>query len=161
MLSAAILYFAYGSNLNWPQMKKRCPGAKFVSLAVLPDHRLAFTRWSGGYQGGVADVVPEPGQQVWGVVYQLTAADLRELDRYEGYHGPKGKNAYLRVWATVWLQGDPGRPETVYIYRAVPQEEFVPPSRAYLSLIREGAHYWGLPAEYISQVLDRIPCREG
>lgn len=153
MTRTAILYFAYGSNLYWPQMKRRCPGAVFVDLAVLPEHRLAFTRYSGGFQGGVADVVPDPASQVWGVVYRLYRRDLESLDSYEGYRGAKGKNAYLRVKTVVWQQGDPARPLEVYIYRAVPQADFIKPSREYLKLIEEGARSWGLPAEYIDQIL--------
>lgn len=157
MARTAILYFAYGSNLYWPQMKKRCPGAAFVDLAVLPEHRLAFTRWSGHYQGGVADVVPAPASQVWGVVYRLGRRDLDSLDSYEGYWGPGRKNAYLRVKAMVLQQGDPTRPLEVYIYRAVPQADFIKPSPEYLRLIEAGARFWGLPSEYIDRIL-RAAC---
>ena len=32
-----MLYFAYGSNLNWKQMlKERCPGAKFITKYMNP-----------------------------------------------------------------------------------------------------------------------------
>src|SRR5207247_4630457 len=33
------LYFAYDSNMDWAQMKERCPFAKFVCRAKLPSHR--------------------------------------------------------------------------------------------------------------------------
>ena len=59
------LYFAYGSNLHWPQMKERCPSARFHCVAKLKDHRLAFTRKSISRDCGVADVVPEQGHDVW------------------------------------------------------------------------------------------------
>lgn len=39
-------YFAYGSNMNWQQMTQRCPSARFVSVARLPEHKLAITRQS-------------------------------------------------------------------------------------------------------------------
>jgi len=29
-----LLYFAYGSNLDWSQMKKRCPSAEFVGIPL-------------------------------------------------------------------------------------------------------------------------------
>jgi hypothetical protein len=41
-----MFYFAYGSNLNWAQMWGRCPSASFMEVASLPNHRLAFTRYS-------------------------------------------------------------------------------------------------------------------
>lgn len=50
-------YFAYGSNLDWHQMKKRCPYARFRCVAKLPNHRLAFTRKSRTRGCGVSDVV--------------------------------------------------------------------------------------------------------
>jgi len=54
-----MLYFAYGSNLDFAQMRDRCPSALFVAIAKLPDHRLAFTRKSIKRACGVADAVPE------------------------------------------------------------------------------------------------------
>jgi hypothetical protein len=30
---AAMLYFAYGSNMNWDQMRERCPSARFEFVA--------------------------------------------------------------------------------------------------------------------------------
>ena len=40
MKSNTQLYFAYGSNLNIAQMRKRCPGAKPFSPAVLHGWKL-------------------------------------------------------------------------------------------------------------------------
>src|SRR5437762_294637 len=60
-----MLYFAYGSNLDWAQMKQRCPLAKFVCRAKLPAHRLAFTLKSARRDCGVADVLPDQAKDVW------------------------------------------------------------------------------------------------
>ena len=35
-------YIAYGSNLNLPQMRGRCPGATVVGTAIIKDSRLLF-----------------------------------------------------------------------------------------------------------------------
>lgn len=40
------LYFAYGSNMAASQLLDRCPSMRFVTIAELPNHSLAFTRWS-------------------------------------------------------------------------------------------------------------------
>jgi len=80
-----VLYFAYGSNLDFAQMKGRCPSARSVGVAKLPGRRLAFTRWSGGRKGAVADAVADPAGEVWGVVFEITAEDLEMLDRCEGF----------------------------------------------------------------------------
>ena len=63
-----MLYFAYGSMMDLGEMRGRCTSAKFVAVAKLPDHSLQFTRRSIKRGCGVADVVPEPGRDVWGVV---------------------------------------------------------------------------------------------
>jgi hypothetical protein len=58
-----VLYFAYGSNMNWEQMKTRCPSARFVAVALLPDYKLAFTRKSINRGCGVADGVLLDGDE--------------------------------------------------------------------------------------------------
>lgn len=49
------LYFAYGSNLLYEQMRERCSSASFGTLAYYPNFKLDFTRKStkGGW---VADM---------------------------------------------------------------------------------------------------------
>lgn len=79
------LYFAYGSNLDVEQMKRRCPESKVLVPGCLRGYRLDFTWHSSGWGGGVADVVLDPQKEVWGVVYELTMRDLELLDNYEGY----------------------------------------------------------------------------
>ena len=52
-----VKYFAYGSNLDLRQMKMRCPLSKLVSKGSLSGHSLTFNKYSGGWDGGVADVI--------------------------------------------------------------------------------------------------------
>lgn len=96
--NSLMLYFAYGSNLDFAQMRQRCPSAKFVSIAKLPDHRLDFTRKSLTRGCGVADVVPELGRAVWGVVFAVEETDIGSLDASEGYRPgrPDTENSYVR-----------------------------------------------------------------
>src|SRR5918995_5170968 len=90
-----MLYFAYGSNMNWAQMKARCPSARFVGVALLRDHRLAFTRKSVNRGCGVADVVSEAGARVWGgAVFEVSDLDIGKLDVSEGYRPGRDKNSY-------------------------------------------------------------------
>jgi hypothetical protein len=63
-----MFYFAYGSNMNWTQMRGRCPSARYVAIAVLRNHTLAFTRKSVKRGCGVADAVWSERQEMWGVV---------------------------------------------------------------------------------------------
>ena len=155
-----IFYFAYGSNLDWQQFRQHCPMARYVDRALLPGHRLAFTRYSVYWQGGVADVMPQPGAQVWGVIYQLRPRSLAALDAYEGYYPGRRHNAYLRQEAVVWRQGNPELPTKVWLYRAVWERDFIAPSHRYKETIRRGAVFWGLPHYYLKEVIDPIPCLE-
>jgi gamma-glutamylcyclotransferase (GGCT)/AIG2-like uncharacterized protein YtfP len=151
-----VLYFAYGSNLDFDQMKGRCPSAQSVGVAKLPGRRLAFTRWSEGRKGAVADAVADPAGEVWGVVYEITAEDLEVLDRCEGFTPGGSSNAYLRQQCTVWLNGDPQRAVAAEVYFAVPQENPGLPSQDYRDQILRGAREWGLPQDYIEQDLETI-----
>ena len=142
-------YFAYGSNLDPDQMAERCPSAAFLHRALLPDFELAFTRWSTRRRCGVADVVPQQGGRVWGVVYVMNAADALALDGFEGYVPGRVRNWYARVPRTVVLDGDPQRPLAVATYEVVERapEPFVP-SDDYLAHLVRGAAHWGLPDAY-------------
>ena len=47
-----MLYFAYGSNLNRKQMKRRCKESKYIGCYTLKNYKLAFRKKY--YGGGVA-----------------------------------------------------------------------------------------------------------
>ena len=147
-----MLYFAYGSNMDWEQMRQRCPSARFLHRATLPDRQIAFTRKSVGGGCGVGDVVRAPGQRVWGVVYDIVGADVGKLDKYEGFQPDRDRNAYWRRECTVFIDDDAQNPLTCSSYFATPQPEPPLPSRAYVRQLIDGARHWGLPAEYIGQL---------
>jgi len=151
-----MIYFAYGSNLDWVQMKKRCPSARFMCVAKLAGYRLAFTRYSPRRRCGVADVVEAEGQEVWGVLYQLDECDFGSLDEYEGYVPGRLDNAYERIELRVLREGDEAQPAAAWIY-VVPDksEREHAPSAEYKGLMTEGARYWHLPAAYTA-ILDAI-----
>ena len=147
-----MLYFAYGSNMDWAQMKERCPSALFVGIARLADHRLAFSRASRTRGCGVADVVPETGRSVWGVVYQLSELDVGALDKSEGDRPGRARNSYWRRVCMVFLDGDENRPVTAQTYFAEPEPNPPLPNQGYKDLILGGARHWHLPAEYIAEL---------
>lgn len=154
-----MLCFAYGSNMDWGQMKERCPSARFVGVGLLPDHKLAFTRESKNRGCGVADVVPDNGRKVWGVVYEIADLDVGKLDDKEGYRPERKKNAYCRRECRVLLDGDSQQPLTVSAYFADPQPNPPPPNAKYRGLILSGARHWRLPKKYIRE-LEQIEVSE-
>jgi len=147
-----VLYFAYGSNMNWKQMRERCPSSRFVGIAVLRDHKLAFTRESDDRSCGVADVVAENGTQVWGVVYEIADLDVGKLDASEGFRPGRDKNSYYRRECLVFLDGEDQRPLTVSAYFGDPQVNPPLPNAAYKNLILAGARHWHLPEDYIGEL---------
>ncbi len=38
-----MIYFVYGSNMNWDRMHEHCPSARFLFKAKLKGFRLDFT----------------------------------------------------------------------------------------------------------------------
>jgi gamma-glutamylcyclotransferase (GGCT)/AIG2-like uncharacterized protein YtfP len=148
-----MLYFAYGSNLDPDQMRARCPDCRTVGVASLPDHRLTFPLHFEPWGGGTAGVAHAHGDTVWGVVYELSEADLAALDSFEGWKGPGDHhNLYDRDLVTVVLtRADDGSiprrvRATTYFARTLNP---MPPSRRYLDVILKGARHHRLPPEYI------------
>lgn len=147
------LYFAYGSNMSLRQMRKRCPAAQRVGIGMLANHVLAFTRFAQGRRCGVADVLPHPSQDVWGVLFEVNSTDLRSLDASEGFHGAGLENAYDRSEITVLREGDPAQPVRAELY--VVQEksaESLRPNQDYQALLVEGATENGLPESYCTML---------
>ena len=142
-----ILYFAYGSNLDLRRFRRRCPGATVAGRARLPDYQLAFTRYSRAEKGGVADIVPQPGAEVWGALYEIEASCLAALDGYEG-----APRAYRR--SPVRVIDDAGSEREAVAYVGNKTGEFAP-SRQYLAQITRGAREHGLPEEYVQALEEK------
>lgn len=153
-----MLYFVYGSNLDWNQTRGRYPSARFVCKAKLSNHCLAFTRKSKDRGCGVADVLPARGHDVWGVVYQIDECDIGQLDKSEGFRPGRSleENAYLRTECHVFAEGDKEKPLLVSMYIANKQEKPPLPNAEYKRLIVEGAKYWHIPEDYIRQLENNI-----
>lgn len=133
------LYFAYGSCMNADDLA-RTVDAIFVNSARLENYRLAFTRYSNGRKGGVADIVPSKGDYVEGVL--MLVPDFKALDAREG-HPYVYKRKRIKVLPK-------GHEAAVYAstYVVVEKESCeVLPHPDYVRLIREGAAQF-LSAEY-------------
>lgn len=86
-----IYYFAYGSNMDMEQMRRRCPDAKCIDTAVLRGWKFALD------EVGYATVVPAAGASVPGLLWMLSDADEAELDVYEGVR----YNCYEKVTLSI------------------------------------------------------------
>lgn len=148
------LYFAYGSNMDEEHMRAHCPTARYIGCARLDAHRLAFTRRSVVSGSGVADVLADPREAVWGVLYDLGDGDLEALDRKEGNGW-----AYARRQKDV-IASARGSVKSAIVYEVLAKEPSeVPPSGEYLERLIAAAERRGLPGEYVATLKAIEPAR--
>jgi len=142
------LYFAYGSNLSAARLAIHAPSARLVSIARLPDYRLAFSIESKRtWLGGVGDILSDPGVEVWGALWVIAPEESRALDTQEGVF--RDPPAYRRMTAEVTTPaGDLVRCRTYQV--VAPDRGGFLPSPAYRDTIVTGAIEVGLPEPYIA-----------
>lgn len=145
-----MLYFAYGSNMDEQRVKaaNRCPNARFIFNALLPGYRLGFSH--GDEPGScAADAIPEPNSALWGVVYDITESDRRQLDAREGI----ATRTYRPKEVLVHPHGDTEQRVMVLTYAAHdPRGSEQLPTQEYLNHLLRGARQKSLPAEYVAQL---------
>ncbi len=143
-------YFAYGSNMDPGQMEQRGLEVMRAEVAVLRDHRLAFTfDASSRWMGGAADIVPEPGATVEGVLYHL-GNDIEAMDPWEGV--PKW---YRRIAVEV-----EAREGTVaaWTYEVVDKLPYQAPSEGYIGKMVLAARQHGLSPDYVDSLRLHLAC---
>jgi hypothetical protein len=156
-----MLYFGFGSNLDPDLMRERCPGNRVAGVAVLRDHKLIFPRYSKRWNGGVASLQLSHGNDVWGVLYDLSDEEMRALDQCEGFTHAVGdaNNRYERdsIWVDFVRPADGSVPRRVraWTYRAR-EANPSPPSRRYMDTVIKGARAHHLPDDYVA-MLTRLP----
>lgn len=155
---STLWYFAYGSNMQSATLRGRRGIAYRQALpGRLDGWRLVLDK-PGLIPAGAsfANVIPDPGASVHGVLFEMCEDDLAHLDLTEGVL----IGNYERVPVTVWPLGA-GDAEAIVAYtltssRRDPQRL---PTRRYMALLIEGAEEHGLPAEYVAY-LRSLPARE-
>jgi hypothetical protein len=96
----------------------------------------------------VADVLESPGHRVWGVLYELTNANLRALDFKEA-----AGNAYRRRLHTVKPLGSPALEAILYTVIDKTPEEVVP-TETYRRQLLAAAVERELPTSYLAWLTD-------
>ena len=140
-------YFAYGSNMNWEQMQRRCPSAQFVCVACLKNYRFAIARHSRLRNCGTANIFADAGSEVWGIVYDLSEQDLTILDGFE--------DGYRREKVFVLAAGDTQSSVEVLVYIAEREDNVPLPNPEYKRLIVAGARHWNI-SEFYCSMLEKI-----
>ena len=148
-MSTQTFYFCFGSNLLTSRMRIANPDASKYCVARLKDWRLVFSGTSHRWQGSPANILPSPGDCVWGVVW--TISDVAPLDAQEVHYRP--------IQVTVERVDAPEE----LLCRSYTQLEKVfqitpdgIPSLGYKNVMLAGAREHELPPDYVQQ-LEQVP----
>ena len=130
-------YFAYAADMDKKLMESQCPGCKARFTAGLPHYKLTFSGWSKQWKGGMASIKTFRGDRVSGVVYEVTEAHIRKLDRLYGY-----PSLYDRIKVTVW--NDTGKATEAVTYIKKNQGDETRPSPELMAHIKQGYRDWDI-----------------
>tara|TARA_B100000795_G_scaffold222395_1_gene177304 strand:+ start:342 stop:737 length:396 start_codon:yes stop_codon:yes gene_type:complete len=114
-----VLYFAYGSNLDRLQMKRRCKDSIFLKKINLKDFRLTFRNM-------YADIEFKKNSIVYGALFEISKIDEKKLDVYEDYP-IMYKKFYFSYYG-----------KTIMTYTMTKKTLFTFPSERYLNIIKRG-----------------------
>ena len=131
-----MLYFAYGSNLNHFQMKRRCKDSIFLKKINLKNFRLTFR---SKYRA--ADIDPKKNSIVPGALFEISKSDEKKLDIYEDF--PK---LYKKFYFFYYKK-------KVMTYIMVNKSPFRFPTERYLNVIKEGYKNCNLDISYLTKSL--------
>ena len=116
-----MLYFAYGSNLNHFQMKRRCKDSVFLKKINLTNFKLTFR---SKYKA--ADIEPKKKSIVPGALFKISKSDEKKLDVYEDY-----PVLYKKYYFTYYNK-------KVMTYTMVKKTLFTYPTESYLDIVKRG-----------------------
>ena len=131
-----MLYFAYGSNLNHFQMKRRCKDSIFLKKINLKDFRLTFR---SKYRA--ADIEPKKNFNVPGGLFEISKSDEKKLDVYEDY-----PILYKKYYFTYYGK-------KVMTYTMTKKTSFRFPTERYLNVVKRGYNDCSLNIQYLKFAL--------
>jgi gamma-glutamylcyclotransferase (GGCT)/AIG2-like uncharacterized protein YtfP len=131
-----MLYFAYGSNLNHFQMKKRCKDSIFLKKINLSNFRLTFR---SKYRA--ADIEPKQNSIVPGALFEISKSDEKKLDVYEDF-----PILYKKYYFTYY-----GKKVMTYIMNK--KTPFAYPTERYLNVVKKGYKDCNLKIEHLKRGL--------
>ena len=134
-----MLYFAYGSNLNHFQMKRRCKDSIYLKKYVLKGYRLNFR---SKYRA--ADIEKKNKSKVVGALFEISKSDEKKLDVYEDF-----PTLYTKTYFKYYTK-------KVMTYIMVKKTEFRYPTEKYLNVIKQGYKDCNLDKKYLTNALKNI-----
>ena len=142
-------YIAYGSNLNIPQMRMRCPSAKVIGTSVLENYQLLF---KGSKTGSYLTIEERKGSEVPVVIWSVTDEDDKALDMYEGY-----PRFYYKKDIEVTVKGiKTGRisKKKAFVYVMHEERKLGVPRQNYMETCLYGYKSFGFDKKYIFDALE-------
>ena len=134
-----MLYFAYGSNLNHFQMKRRCKDSVFLKKYELKYFRQTFIS-----KFRAADIEKKKNSIVPGGLFEISKSDEKKLDVYEDY-----PTLYKKIYFNYYNS-------KVMTYTMVVKSEFRYPTERYLNVVRRGYNDCKLDKKYLSKALANL-----
>ena len=131
-----MLYFAYGSNLNLFQMKRRCKDSVFLKKYELKGYRLNFR---SKYRA--ADIEKSKNSLVPGALFEISKNDEKKLDIYEDFPTLYKKHYFYYY------------KKKVMTYTMVKKTPFRFPTERYLNIIKRGYKDCKLDNKYLKKAL--------
>ena len=134
-----MLYFAYGSNLNLFQMKRRCKDSVFLKKYELKGYKLNFR---SKYRA--ADIEKSKNSLVPGALFEISKSDEKKLDVYEDY-----PILYKKLYFSYYSK-------RVMTYIMVNKTEFRYPTERYLNVVKQGYKDCNLNTDYLIKALNKF-----
>ena len=142
-------YAAYGSNLNLKQMKVRCPDVKAVGTAVIEGYELLF---KGSKTGSYLTIEPSVRNQVPVGIFEVSPADEKALDRYEGFPVFYYKK---EMKLPVKLANGKKKNMKVFVYIMDETRELGLPTLYYVETCLEGYKDFGFDKKHLDHAIRR------
>ena len=131
-----MLYFAYGSNLNHFQMKRRCKDSKYLKKINLKNFSLTFR---SKYRA--ADIEPKKNSIVPGGLFEISKSDEKKLDIYEDY-----PILYKKIY---FIYNN----KKIMTYTMCKKTSFAFPTEKYLNVVKRGYKDCKLNKKYLTKAL--------
>ena len=132
-----MLYFAYGSNLNHFQMKRRCKDSIFIKKFELKGFKLTFR---SKYRA--ADIEKKRNSIVPGALFEISKSDEKKLDVYEDF-----PILYKKIYFKY-------HNKKVMTYTMVKKTEFRYPTERYYNVVKKGYKDCDLDKSYLFKALN-------
>ena len=134
-----MLYFAYGSNLNHFQMKRRCKDSTFLKKYELKGYKLNFR---SRYRA--ADIEKKKKSIVQGALFEISKSDEKKLDVYEDF-----PILYTKMYFKYYKK-------KVMTYIMNKKTKFRYPTEKYLNIVKQGYKDCKLDKKYLIKALNQI-----